>query len=352
MNARRIGWLGLGGLTITLGGACQLVSGLSSLHETGSAGSTGGGGATSSGTTSSGTGGAGTTSSGGASSSAASSSTSSTGGAGGASDTCTAMGSQCLAVPSGWTAVAYDGPSTGPVSCPSGWVEQHRGGVSPQGVGMCSPCMCGAAACGKPTITLFTSTPDCTGTLTANFLEDPVVCDNNGGVATYSAKQSPIKAVCPPSGGVLSASTPMWATVDVTCTPLAPKTCGGGECVATPPTPLQLCVSRAGDVACPQPSLSTRQVFYTGVVDTSACSACSCISPVCTGNTTVYTGINCQGSLAATLTPNVCATNLAGVTPQSLKTALVASSACAPSGGGPTGAITADPTTAVTVCCP
>ena len=75
--------------------------------------------------------------------------------------------------------------------------------------------------------------------------------------------------------------------------------CGFGTCVPRPEPPFEevLCVYQAGDIPCPAGAYSARQVLYSTLTDTRACSGCDCGPPTgtsCVGTMKLYTDTACS----------------------------------------------------------
>jgi hypothetical protein len=132
--------------------------------------------------------------------------------------------------------------------------------------------------------------------------------------------------------------------------------CASGQVCAPKPEPgfgAKLCISHAGDVACPGGGYGVKHLYYTSVADTRTCSDCTCAAPTggscsfslvgyassdssCTGNAVTYlpgtkcAGVQQPGDMRLTMAPTA--------------------GSCAAGTSSPTG--TATPAGPVTVCCP
>lgn len=178
---------------------------------------------------------------------------------------------------------------------------------------------------------------------------------------TYSVSATPPS----PSGG---SCTPVSSTMVPAITwSLNPRTClysgpadpggcmGGATCVGKPPAPFGgVCVSQAGDVACPG-AYPTKHLYYGGVSDSRSCTMCNCNSPsggTCNAGTLAYwTDPGCSTALTTSAyggCVNFSAVgNIHGVNTGAFS--LGKAGTCTSTGGAPQGSATgANPTT---VCC-
>lgn len=157
---------------------------------------------------------------------------------------------------------------------------------------------------------------------------------------------------------------------EVLCEPseFLPGTCEDRSlCVAEPAAPFEdnFCIWTEGDVECPGGPYTEREVLYDELVDTRACTDCSCGAAQgvgCTGSFTVVAAYS-QGAGIAIDPPETFAADATctnRVTPNGSTIAGATytldydaesptSSGCEASGGDSTGS--ADPTGARTVCC-
>ena len=132
--------------------------------------------------------------------------------------------------------------------------------------------------------------------------------------------------------------------------------CAGGVCA---PKSLDgfdpgVCIYRTGLQTCPVGPYANRVLMYPvdGVVDTRACSKCTCgIAVDCSKPFEVWSGANCSGSLLATLPVGAACTPLASPDASVSIKAPTPSAKCAAAGGEPTGSVVEDPSNAVTFCC-
>jgi hypothetical protein len=126
-------------------------------------------------------------------------------------------------------------------------------------------------------------------------------------------------------------------------------------CVPAPTGPFQLCVTQAGNQACPT-GYGDKTLLYGGFTDTRGCSSCSCGSAQnaqCNSATEIWNVPNCAGGPDATVPNDGVAClheHLLVVSSGSFMfTAAGNAGACPTAGGAPNGTATeTDPTT---VCC-
>jgi hypothetical protein len=244
----------------------------------------------------------------------------------------------------------YRGMSFAAASCsPCGCSAPQGGACSPAPVTFYSDPSC-AAPCGAGDASLTTTTCAATAGCT-NFQVGPSTPTRMGG--------------CMPEGGAPTYDAAVsWAQVARACMPeaTASGSCGGGQlCVPSPAGafPPRVCILKAGDTSCPGLPYINRIVFYTSdVVDTRACSNCSCEAP---------SGVSCSFPAAFPLpgfryADSLCAIpNVPFGVPSSCQVVMGASGlklatppvldagACPTSGGEPDGSVV--PAAAETFCC-
>ena len=134
--------------------------------------------------------------------------------------------------------------------------------------------------------------------------------------------------------------------------------CGTNTCV--PPAAgaynRGVCVYQDGDQTCPSGVFSHKYLYYTGTMDTRACTSCSCSEPTgvtCNGaRLEVSGGASCKASPDGTVTtPGTTCAGVTNATEQSFKYIVGTPSGgnCPPTGGQPTGGATPD--MPITFCC-
>ncbi|HTQ48234.1 MAG TPA: hypothetical protein VMI75_36005 [Polyangiaceae bacterium] len=273
---------------------------------------------------------------------------------------------------------------------PAGWqgpMEVYAGAAAPpacmvnfaQSVGANDVLQAPAATCGcscgqstttcKPPMMTFSDSMTCTtaGGSCATSTLTPNVCqtlDERSQCATAvtldmsllagtsvmgSCTAAPMRDVPPYSWGIQArgcVSTVAAAQVD----------CGSGKICAPAPEPgfaQKLCISHAGDVACPGNGYGVKHLYYTSVDDTRTCSDCTCGMPTggsCSFSVVGYSSSDqsCTGN-AVTYLPG---TKCAGVQqPGDFRLTLAPTNgSCTASTSSASG--TATPTGPVTVCCP
>lgn len=283
---------------------------------------------------------------------------------------CTSAGYTCTDTPFGWTgpiALLEQASETLP-SCPSAFPQQafvgHNNPSSPAFT--CNACSCdpqavtcapasaelyGDATCaGAPVITVPQST-NCTPVLI------PVQA------VKFPPPTATAPASCNPKGGGVNGPlpAPTWAINSIGCAAAADgKGCGGGNGKAcSPPLPAgfdKLCVFKPGNATCPG-GFPQKHAFFEDFTDSRACSGCACgaptAAPSCSAVTTAFSSLNCSGATSIDLANDgSCFAGGAGAGGSfKVKSTTPNAPTCPPSGGAPSGAVAADPATAITVCC-
>ncbi len=223
-------------------------------------------------------------------------------------DPCSKSAAGCVAVPAGWTLVAFAPSQTS--SCPTGFDASPSQDLV-EGPTAASACTCGACSVSQP--------PTCAaGSIAVNYDSVSVgVCDKKANpsplgnspagscgtdlfVGDYSSYVIEYVAP-PPSGGACTAqgvpttSAVMYASRDRVCLPDSAKaaSCDGGTCHPALSGPYEACIAAPGDVACPAGPLSVQhEVGTSGAV---ACPACACsVTATCSGTLTLYTDTACK----------------------------------------------------------
>jgi hypothetical protein len=170
-------------------------------------------------------------------------------------------------------------------------------------------------------------------------------CAPSGGVATKLPVQTTSATVCAAADGGISAE------------------CGSGQlCVPSPAArapamATKLCIYRSGVQSCPS-AYPEVHVVSTGTTDSRGCAACGCAPPGCPtdGYVSGYASPNCTGNVAFTFAAD--AGCVVQINPAMGSVSFVYNPShsawngtCAPTGGGPTGAVAVDPANATTYCC-
>jgi hypothetical protein len=214
---------------------------------------------------------------------------------------CTPAPGNCLAIPTGWQAVAMAQQAGG---CPQGFGSPQTYYTKATGDPFTCQCQCGGTQKCSGTVTLNEydplGGPNCTGTPNKSTLTVTPAC-GSGGPAIDQTKSYTISdmvygpqpaCVASPKGTVMP---PVVTESTTLCS--ANGTCPGGACLSLLEG-RNLCVSHAGDVPCPM-GFATATVMSATYDDGRTCGACSCGSTLgCT-----LTGVQLNNS-----SPN-CATN-------------------------------------------
>ena len=246
---------------------------------------------------------------------------------------------------------------------------------------VCGACSCGppSGSCGLPT-TLTAASTGCAGNATgatqtpfdapagwsgscngknpiaANQKCNGVNCVQSLTIAPLTLTESPCGAGAGPQPSEL---THTWGAVARSCNGVTQGTCeGAGEICSPASDPGFLrCISRDGDLACPE-TYSTRHVFFDSFTDTRACSPCGCGAPegsTCTALVSAYGDSACS-SLIGAVTVDASGPACLDILPSgaALGSKLAEEphyvpGVCQASGGEGTGV--ALPTNPVTICC-
>lgn len=263
------------------------------------------------------------------------------------------------APPQGWQGpVALGESQQGPgPACDVGLVTAYRGGIAPASPPPCTPCACGApsarARC-DVTLTLWNTGACTAGTqcathaLTTNCTQ---ITYCNGGSLTSAMRTipNPVGSCGAPTGGAKPAAA--FAREATACSlPAVPAgACAADQaCAPTPGAGTSTCIRQAGQVACPAGPYSVQKIFFGGMDDTRACSACSCNATCTGGSTAVYAETACADQLDTT-GPNLCDSLPTNTLNGSAKVNTAPTFGCSATGGAVSGALTGkDPTT---FCC-
>jgi len=278
------------------------------------------------------------------------------------------------AVPGGWSGPVelYAGATPAP-SCTASFASAYDGNAGLSAPpGTCS-CSCGApnTECGVPGLSFYVQAAGVcpasacsTSTLPAGACT--TLSDTSGCGTPFTSAISASAPVVEPAGCTPQPSSsrapPAWATYAQACsstTAVVAGNCGSGAvCAPKPAAPYgaTLCISQAGDLACPLPSggagYTAKQLFYGNADDQRTCTACTCGSlagATCSATFEAYASTNgsCTGGGDTYAAPFSCE---AVDQPADFRVTITAQNgACGASQVTPTGSATAtDPTT---FCC-
>ena len=173
-----------------------------------------------------------------------------------------------------------------------------------------------------------------------------------------------VKVLPPPaSGGTCTPqqtptiASPTWGKVGHICG----HSPNSGGCSAAawcaPPAPANFagsCVTSPGDRACPTPGFTQKFVYFDSVIDTRACTDCTCGSPTgvtCGGTFSIFDQPGCTSTATSTFTMSTTCYPLKQTTQSIVASALTpVGGSCIPQPGTGTGGVA--PTNPRTVCCP
>jgi hypothetical protein len=274
-----------------------------------------------------------------------------------------AGGCSCVgAAPASWQGpvAVWEGESA-PPACPSNYptdlIDVFAGVNAAPAACTCS---CGApsgATCPSSFTATIYSDHQCGAACDTVTLSDGActnvqgVCNNAFGISVSPAPTS--GGSCAPQAST-AASAWSWTSFARGCAPSSPSTpstagCDAGRvCISPAPPGWRSCVYSPGDVACPAGSYSARHVYYGSATDDRGCAPCSCGAP--TGVTcaaTVMIGCGTAGQTFAVPTSCTSLTDPGSV--QVVSAPASGGGSCAPSGGEPTGSVSAESPT--TICC-
>jgi hypothetical protein len=225
-----------------------------------------------------------------------------------APDPCSKSAAGCVAVPAGWSLVAFAPGQAS--SCPTGFDASPSQDVveGPSAPGGCS---CDTCSVSQP--------PSCAaGSIAVTYDSTTVgVCDKTAnpsplgnspagscGTDLFQGDYSSYViqyAAPPPSGGSCTAhgvptpSALTYASRDRVCAPDSPKaaSCDGGTCHPDLSGPYAACIAAPGAVACPPGPLSVQH--EVGTSGSFSCADCACsVTSSCSGTLTLYTDTACK----------------------------------------------------------
>lgn len=247
-------------------------------------------------------------------------------------------------VPAGWRGPLRIQETTGtPAACEGDFPElDYDGHTGPQGRAASCSCSCGAPSgvtCSAPSAELFTDGACgavCASGATVTGCARLACAGNAGSVRVTAAA---VGGSC--TGSAASEiAPPTWSTQVRLCRGVS---CGPG-CSGN------VCIAKRGQASCPA-TFPNAHTAYATIVDTRACSACTCGTPTgatCTGAIATFATSTC-GSATGTAAFDTCVPYDARGRITATSAASATGGACAPSGGAPTGTVTADDPT--TICC-
>ncbi len=272
-------------------------------------------------------------------------------------------------IPSGWSgpAALYLGDSGNNVpACDVAWPTETSADSGQMTVPAadCGACSCDpptGSTCGMPGFWVWAN-PSCPGAAGASLvLAGEDMCTSYSGNSNDSVRAGVIPIVggsCAASSGTPTFDPPSFAEQALLCDG---ATLGAGcaetgqVCVRRPQSPFgtTVCVSQAGDLACPSQDYTEKHLLVVSLTEGRTCSACSCDPPAgatCSGTTTAYTNQSCTQDAA--VVPN---DGTSCVNQPTSRSAMITNlsgpvgGSCASAGGQPGGTVTVDE--AMTVCC-
>jgi hypothetical protein len=278
-----------------------------------------------------------------------------------ADDDCTA--SSCVgAAPSGWTGPSVVYVGSDPPNCGGNYAEATLSGGTAVDADPadCSTCSCSnsTAACASIVNIITTTDAQCDGTSCTDSVGEACKtldssCFASAGTGYVSMQLPSGLASCSPTAAQdPTVGDASWKKEVRACTATDKLHIGGcaqGE-VCAPKTPFEgsICVSKTGDLACPNAAYSEKHVYYKGVNDTRSCSECGCDHDCDYAWRVEAAGASCSAPFALDSSDSCVM-----VSPTSgeinVGVQITGTGACSATGGQPTGSAT--PTGAVTVCC-
>lgn len=256
--------------------------------------------------------------------------------------------STCVDVPAGWQGpVALAKNRT--MQCPAAYDEIAILGVSDLSFDPPScACSCSAVSGGSCTIASFQLFVDAGCVAPLGIYGVGATCANLD--PTQPAAASVLAT--PTAGNGTCTAIPASNIPEPTSTPqlvcggaVTGGGCGAGVC-APPADDGRLCVHASGNLSCPA-GFPSGLVILEDVVDSRACSACSCASSICDTALTVYSAAGCGSPEGTASSGAGCVSLSSGGAASALAVTLLPGS-CPSSGGDPDGTVAGTPRT---VCC-
>jgi hypothetical protein len=280
--------------------------------------------------------------------------------------------------PGGWDlpTLVWIGLESNAPPCPdAASIVSYEGRLGPSAHIKCEPCQCGSptGSCGLPATLTVSSTP-CPGTgvgaahlpfdppsgwdggCTANeAIDGGQLCDGGPCVRSLAVgAPTLVETGCAVMEHPIEQGSVSWAAFARSCVPGVEQACedNHGLCLPTAPG-FKACVFQPGELNCPTDIVNPyteRHVFFEGLMDTRGCTACACDPPaggVCSAEVFLY------GDSACATVPSYAETVLstgaecldlapgAALGSKSASPPTYTPGACQPSGGEPTGGVTA-----------
>jgi hypothetical protein len=225
----------------------------------------------------------------------------------------------CFSVPGGWTLVAFANSSQ--TTCPTGFSVQNDVvfGAAQPAANACTCDSCSVTAQPSCVQGQLNGTYDFDGSQTCRAGSLTLANSSPGGCNTDNfhgtLRKFDVQWVAPaPTGGTCSAAPTAhadrisFAGQGRACSPQSDAGAGcadGGVCAPTIAAPFLLCLSQAGNAACPAGPFGVAYHVGTGAVPTCA-TACACtVNATCTNKTvTYYADSSCQSTTTLPVAAN------------------------------------------------
>jgi hypothetical protein len=256
------------------------------------------------------------------------------------------------------------------LNCPTTGYSQevYTGTGAPIAPAATCTCACGApggGACAPPTLNYVTKSPGCSPCAAAVPMDGGCTPLNypggpSGGCSMASIGGATVAAsgACVPDASAVVPPAQWSAEARLCGVPGAPVagSCAAGQvCAPAAGLPVKkdtYCVAINSVSQCPSAYYAVARQYYTGDVDTRACTACSCepaTGSACPNSAVyTYTDLGCT-SAHGTLPAPVACSSFPSARAVSFNGGAPTGGSCAPDGGRPTG--TFAPTNPYTVCC-
>jgi hypothetical protein len=271
--------------------------------------------------------------------------------------------------------IAVADAGTGKCALPYGMVQQAGVADPAAPPATCAPCACGAptsaASCTGGITTGFLCTSNdtvtplpagvCTGVLIPNSgteaptISGSVSCATDGGgvVGTPDAATSAAAIVC--ALGTVDGAAPPAPDAAAGAGPVCDSTQACATAIGSQAGPSGVCIYQMGTQTCPSGTVFTEQhVVGASIDDTRGCG-CSCVASQCPSDWKVegFTSSSCSGTPAVTWSAGTtCGQNTQNATNfKFIQSASNAPAQCAVQDAGPTGGVTVDTATGMTLCC-
>ncbi|MGH7435395.1 MAG: hypothetical protein ACRENE_06950 [Polyangiaceae bacterium] len=284
-----------------------------------------------------------------------------------ATDACSGANTCAPAAPSGWSGPVelWEGTGAAP-SCSAFYIDVFDGGTTPSGSPASCNCSCGpvsGATCGAAAAQFGTSgcASGCGSALSltpgtcASVQSQVTACGSGASIALQGSTAS--GGGCQADASV-DAAPAAWGNLTVACAPSSQSAVGCAAnhvCIPAAASPFEstYCIIKAGNNGCPSP-FTTQHLYYSDITDTRGCTGCSCGSAMnvdCNSlaHVTTWSNMSCNSGKGSDYAPIPVTCGPLGTSHYAMLNTAPTGGSCTPSGGTPTGGVTAANLT--TICC-